>query len=221
MPLDKNDPEVQAELDAIRAEVKAEADKAAAALAANNKKLLEQLREAKKGTEIDPARHAALEDKVAELESLLDKTSADAKKTTSEYAKQVETLTKQLQSENGFTQKLLVDNGLSDALVKAGVAPTFLPAVKAMLSSNVKIVAEGDTRKAVVGEKALNDFVTEWAQSDEGKHFVVAPANSGGGSSGGAGGGANTKVIQSGDKDAFGLNLEELAKGNKSAVIVA
>jgi hypothetical protein len=59
-----------------------------------------------------------------------------------------------------------------------------------MLKENVQIVVEGDARIAKIGDKALSDFVKEWAAGDEGKHFVQAPANSGGGATGGNGGGA-------------------------------
>lgn len=225
MPFDINDPEtkagVKALVDAAVATAKTAAEEAAAALQTNNALLLKQLREAKKGQEIDPTKHAALEDKVSELEGLLGTATKDAQKASKDAATQLEALNKQLASENGFTQKLLVENGLSDALVKAGVKPNFLPAVKAMLAGNVKIVAEGDTRKAVVGDKALSDFVSAWAQSDEGKHFVAAPANSGGGAAGGAGGSPTITTIAAGDKAAFGANLAELAKGTKGTVQVA
>lgn len=225
MPFDINDPETKAALDAAVdkavSTAKSAADESATALSENNKKLLKELRDAKKNLEIDPAKHAALEDQVAELQGQLDATTKGAQKTSKEMATQLEALTKQLASENGFTQKLLVENGLSEALVKAGVSANFLPAVKAMLSGNVKIVAEGDARKAMVGDKALSDFVTEWAQGDEGKHFVTAQVNSGGGANGGQGGGAGgiTKISQ-GDQKAFGLNLEQLAKGVNGTVQV-
>jgi hypothetical protein len=90
---------------------------------------------------------------------------------------------------------LLIDNGLTDALLKAGVKPEMSKAVKAMLAGQVSLKVEGDKRLAVVGDKALGDFVTEWAQSDEGKHFVAAPANQGGGANGGAQGAGKSKVM--------------------------
>lgn len=224
MPFDINDPETKAALKAAVAEAvdaaKAVAEEAASALQANNQKLLGQLREAKKGQEIDPAKHAALEDKVTELTGLLSTTQKDAEKANKAAATQLETLTKQFNAENGFTQKLLVENGLNDALVKAGVTANFLPAVKAMLSGNVKVVAEGDVRKAVVGDKSLGDFVAGWAQTEEGKHFIAAPANTGGNANGGKNV-AVTTTIAAGDKKAFGNNLAEIAKGNNSTVKIA
>ena len=105
-------------------------------------------------------------------------------KQTKETTKQLETVAKQLESESGFTSKLLLDNGLTDALVKAGIKKELLPAAKSLLSTQAKVVIDGESRKAVIGDKELSAFVTEWSASDEGKHFVQAPTNGGGGADG-------------------------------------
>lgn len=224
MAFDPTDPDTKAALKAAVTEAVAAANATAAdaatALQANNAKLLKELREAKKGAEIDPVKHAALEDKVAELEGALTSAQSAAKKQAKELTTQVETLTKSLTSESGFTSELLVDNKLSDALVKAGVAAPFLPAVKAMLKTQVTIATDGETRRAMVGDKPLAEFVTSWATGDEGKHYVAAPVNGGGGAAGGSGGGAGKTTIAAGDSKAFGANLVELAKGNAGSVTV-
>jgi hypothetical protein len=112
----------------------------------------------------------------------------EANKSAKDAKTAADKATKALEGEAKFVQSLLVDNGLSDALVKAGVKePAHLKAVKAMLSGQVQIVADGDVRVAKVGEKPLGDFVTDWAKSDEGKFFVTAQQNSGGGAQGGNG----------------------------------
>ena len=89
---------------------------------------------------------------------------------------------------------MLLDSGLTDSLVKAGVAAQYLPAVKAMLGTQAKVVVDGDSRKAVIGDKDLTDFVSGWATSDEGKHYLAAPNNGGGGASGGSGGASGQKI---------------------------
>lgn len=61
-----------------------------------------------------------------------------------------------------------------------------MPAVKAMLKQQTSIKAEGSDYLALMGDKPLSEAVIEWAQSDAGKPFVVAPDNSGGGAAGGA-----------------------------------
>lgn len=209
---------------AARLEAKTEAEAAASALQANNKKLLDQLREAKKNAEIDPVKHAQLEDQVAELQAALASRDAAYKKLEKDSGTQLAALSKQVESETGFTKSLLVDNGLSSALVKAGVEPAFLDAVKAMLKGQVNVVTDGtngENRRAVVGDKPLSDFITGWAASDAGKHFVKAPVNGGGGAAGGGAGAGAITTIAAGDKAAMGANLAELAKGNKSTVQVA
>ena len=166
----------------IAEQIKAAVEEATSGLAKKNSELLAELKEARKGKQIDPAELDKLQEKIDGLENQL----TVSQKTIKEQQKAFEQTKAALDSESGFTSKLLLDNGLTDALVKAGVAAPFLPAVKAMLSSQAKIAIEGDTRKAVIGDKDLSSFVTEWATSDDGKHYIAAPQNNGGGASGGS-----------------------------------
>ena len=187
-------PEVQAAIDAA-------VETATSGLKTKNQELLDKNKKLMKGQEIDPQT-------VVDLEAQIDKLQADlsvSQKSAKESVKTLETLQGQLKAETGFTQKLLIDNGLTDELVKNGVAPQFLPAVKAMFAGQAQIVAEGDTRTAKIGDKSVSDFVKEWAASDDGKHFVKAPENSGGGSQG-SGNGTNQQIpLTSVQKIAAGL----------------
>ncbi|HWS73667.1 MAG TPA: hypothetical protein VN324_00865 [Quisquiliibacterium sp.] len=179
MALDRNDPEVKALLEeAISA--------ATEALSAKNRELLGEVKTLKakaKGADIDPAEHAALQSKVEELTDALDKATKTSKA-------EVEKLTKALSTKDAALTQHLIDAGLTDALAKAGVAPHYLTAAKAMFKGQAALKAEGDQYQALIGDKPLADAIAAWAQSDEGKHFVAAPASSGGGASGGASGGA-------------------------------
>lgn len=166
----------------IAEQIKVAVEEATNGLAKKNSELLAELKEARKGKQIDPAELDKLQEKVDGLENQLNA----SQKTIKEQQKAFEQTKAALDSESGFTSKLLLDNGLTDALVKAGVATPFLPAVKAMLSSQAKIAIDGDVRKAVIGDKDLSAFVTEWATSDDGKHYIAAPQNNGGGASGGS-----------------------------------
>lgn len=155
------------------------------ALSAKNRELLSELKQAKakaKGGEIDPSEHAALQSAVEELTAKLDKQSKDASKT-------IEQLNKSLTEKDGALQNYLIDNGLSDALIKSGIRPEMMGAVKAMLKSQAALKQDNGQYQALLGDKPLFEAVSEWAASDEGKHFVSAPANSGGGASGGNGSG--------------------------------
>jgi hypothetical protein len=177
--IDLTAPEVK---EAIQAAV-AEATKG---LVAKRDELLTELKEARKGKTIDPAELDKRDARIEELEGQL----SESTKAQATALKEAKKATEALQASEGFTQRLLVDNGLTEALTKAGVTnPVHLKAVKSMLAGQVQIVADGDNKVAKVGEKALTDFVGEWAKGDEGKFFVAAPNNSGGGANGGNGSG--------------------------------
>ena len=188
MAIDLNDPEVKA---AIKAAADAAVSEATAGLLAKNQELLGKVKKLQKDAAIDPAEYQALSEAKDTAEAKL----AEALKTVKQATAQAEKDRKALEAETGYVSKLLIDNGLTDALLKAGVKPEMSKAVKAMLAGQVSLKVEGDKRLAVVGDKALGDFVTEWAQSDEGKHFVAAPANQGGGANGGAQGAGKSKVM--------------------------
>lgn len=172
------------------AKIKEAVEEATTGLVKKNQELVLELREAKKGRAIDPAELDRLQTKIDSLEVDL----GNATKASKEQAKLLKQAQDALASESGFTQKLLLDNGLTEALVKVGVANQYLPAVKAMLGTQGKIISDGDIRKAVIGDKELSEFVQGWASSDEGKHYISAPANGGGGASGGSGSGSGTKT---------------------------
>jgi hypothetical protein len=187
-------PEVQAAIDAA-------VEAATSGLKTKNQELLDKNKKLMKGQEIDPQTVVDLEAQVDKLQGELSASQKSAK----ESVKTLETLQGQLKAETGFTQKLLIDNGLTDELVKNGVAPQFLPAVKAMFAGQAQIVAEGDTRTAKIGDKSVSDFVKAWAVSDDGKHFVKAPENSGGGSQGSGNGTTQQIPLTSTQKIAAGL----------------
>lgn len=190
MPIDRKDPEVIALIEEITAT-------ATEALSAKNKELLAELRTAKakaKGADIDPTEHAALQAQVEELTDKLTKAEATGKA-------EITKLTKSLTEKDGALTKHLIDAGLTDALVKAGVQAPMMDAVKALLQGKASINAKDGAYEALIDGKPLVEAVTTWAQSDQGKHFVTAPQNSGGGSQGGGGKGA-AKTMTRADFDA-------------------
>jgi hypothetical protein len=132
-----------------------------------------------KGADIDPEEHAALKLQVEELNEKLGKSEGLSKK-------EIEKLTKQLGEKDGALQKYLIDANLTESLAKAGVKPEFMDASKALLKSSAAIKSDNGEYVPVIGDKPLADYVTEWAKGDQGKHFVAAPASSGGGAGGGS-----------------------------------
>jgi hypothetical protein len=185
MAFDPNDADV-------KAAIKAAVDEAVAGLQTKNAELLAKLKKATKDAQIDPSEHAALQSELDATQAKL----AEAVKAAKAANTEAEKVKKAYESESKLTHNLLVENGLTDALTKAGVTnPVHLRAAKAMLSGQVQLVAEGDNRIAKVGDKALADYVGEWAKGEEGKYFVAAQQNGGGGAPGGAGKGGNVKSL--------------------------
>lgn len=188
MTIDRKDPEIIALIEEITSS-------ATEALSAKNKELLGEMKVLKakaKGADIDPTEHAALQTQVDDLNDKLGKAE--------KYGKtEVEKLTKALSEKDGALHKHLIDAGLTDALVKAGVQTPLLDAVKALHQSKASINAKDGAYEALIDGKPLAEFVTAWAQSDQGKHFVAAPQNNGGGAQGGSGKGTAKTMT----RDAF------------------
>lgn len=167
---------------ALKAAVDEAVESATAGLATKNRELLTELKEARKGRQIEPAQVEALE---ARIESLTADLTA-ANKAAKDASKAAETAQKQLETESGFSKQLLVENGLASALAVHGVTdPFYRKGALALLRGQVQIGTEGDTRVAKIGDKPLDDAVKAWVGSDEGKRYAMAPVNSGLGATGG------------------------------------
>jgi len=176
----------------VKEKIEAAVAEATAGLVAKNQELLGKVKKLQKDSQIDPAEHAALQSELDATQAKL----AEATKALKAANTEAEKVKKAFEGESKLTHRLLVENGLTDALTKSGVTnPVHLRAAKAMLSGQVQLVAEGDNRIAKVGDKALADYVGEWAKGEEGKYFVAAQQNGGGGAPGGAGKGGNVKSL--------------------------
>lgn len=182
----------------VKEAIKAAVEEATSGLIKKRDELLGEVKKLRKNSEIDPEEFNRLREENEELQGKVTEAQKAAKKASDDAQKAI----KQAEAESSAVSKLLVDNGLTESLTKAGVKPEYLKAAKAMFASQVQVIAEGDSRVAKVGDKALFEFVSSWAQSDEGKHFVSAPANSGGGSQGGGKFNANVKTMTRSEFDA-------------------
>ena len=155
------------------------------ALVEKNKELLAELKKVKadlrKVQDIKPEDYQAVVD---ELEAVKEKLSASDKlvKTANSEAEKYKGL---YESESAHTAKTLIDSGLTNALVDAKVDAKYIKAVKALIGGDAKVEADGDRRIVKIGDKALGDYIKEWASSEEAAHYIAAPANSGGGGGGG------------------------------------
>lgn len=196
MPFDATDPDTKA---ALKAAVDDAIEAAKAPLDTKNRELLAELKEARKSATITP-------EQLAKVESDRDKAVSDlaaANKTAKDATAAADKAAKALETEQGFTHRLVAEHGLMQALSANGVTdPAYLEAAKAMHIGAVKVVADGETRKAMFGDKELSDAIKEWATGEVGKKFVAAPNNGGGGASGGGGSGAG-KTIPASDFNAL------------------
>lgn len=196
MAFDPNDSDTKAAIKAAIESATSGLQDSIDKLEAKRNEALDEAKKAKtalrNSQEIKPEDLTAAESRAEKAEVAL----AEAAKAVKTLTTERDTAVKTLETEQGFTSKLLVDNGLTDALTTAGVkeAP-HLKAVKAMLAPFVQIVADGDQRIAKVGDKALSDHIKEWAASEEGKFFVSAPSNGGGGAPGGQSGAQGAKTM--------------------------
>lgn len=188
MPFDANDPDTKAAIKAITDKLSGDFEARLEQLEAKKDEALTEAKKAKaelrKTQEIKPEDVAALE---TERDRLAGELTA-AQKLAKDAAAAAEKATKALETEQIFTHRLVAENGLVKSLSDNGVSdPAYLEAAKAMHIGAVKVVADGDVRKALYGDKDLATAIKEWAAGDVGKKFVAAPNNSGGGAPGGGG----------------------------------
>lgn len=171
-----------------------------AELIAKNKKL-------QAGATVDPAELAAVEAERDQLKADLAAANKAAKKTAAD----LEAATKRATEIDAAYAGSLKEAALTDALTKAGVTdPHYLQAAKALLGSGVQVVDVDGKRVVKAGEIDLDKHITEWAGSDAGKRFVVAPDASGGGSQGGRGADPNQR-----QGNAAGTRSEAIARAEQ------
>jgi hypothetical protein len=175
----------------ITAEIQQLIDDEKAALKAKNDELIIEMRKLRLDSVIDPKEFSDLKEQNINLQEKLNEQA----KALKQAAKQFDDAQKSLKAESEFTQRLLIDNGISEALVSERVKPGLLKAAKAILEKEAAIQIDGDKRSALIGGKPLKDAIAEWAKSDEGKEFIAAPANQGGGAPGGTQAGSASKVV--------------------------
>ena len=167
-----------------------------------NKDLLERLRKARTGEGgADTGEIERLERELEETSGKLRTAEADLRETKRQLTRvegERDTANKTLETESAFSRNMLVENGLTAALVEAKVDPDLMEAAKALLGKGATVKVDGDSRTAVVGDKPLGEFIKEWAASDQAKRFILAPANGGGGANNAnaSGGGGNKKISE-------------------------
>ena len=170
------------ELEALKAELE-ELKKGNEALANKNKELLGEMKKTKAKTEgVDVEKFFQMSD---ELETL----RAEHAKVTKLSKLETDKLMKSLSDKDTALQKYLIDNGLTTAFTTAGVTdPLKLDLVISKFRGMAQVREDNGELKAFVGDKSLNDAVTEYL-GGVGKDLVTTPSSFGGGAGGGQGGG--------------------------------
>lgn len=136
---------------------------------ARNKDELERLKSQKPGD--DPDAHQSqkrlYEQRIANLES--------------KHSGEKQQLEEKIQKLDQQIETLVGTDGLTKALVAAGVDKKLMPGATALLRRSVKVRQDEDTGeyRAVVetdiGESSVDEFVQNWAQSDEGSIYLEKP----------------------------------------------
>jgi type I site-specific restriction-modification system R (restriction) subunit len=176
----------------VKKAIEAAVNAAVAPLVEKRDELLNEVKTLRKGTAIKPEDLEKVEAERDEYKAKLDAANKDVKKLTTERDTAVTNLAK----ESELSANAHKERELTESLAALNVSnPIALKAAKALLSSQTQVVIEGDKRVTKVGDKLLADHLKEWAATDEGKHFITAPANGGGGANGGSGNGGGSKTM--------------------------
>ena len=124
--------------------------------------------------------------------------------------KEFESLSNALSEKDNYLKNLTLENALNENLAKIGVKSEYSTAVKALLKSQAKV----EDNNVIIGDKSINDFMTEW-QNGEGKAFIAAPANSGSGANGGQGGQNVQKLSDLSESERIALYKTDPIKFNQ------
>lgn len=117
-----------------------------------------------------------------------------------QHQKELEQLKTQLNEKDDLVNTHVKSATLQRAMAEAGVAKQFMPAVEAMMKDKIKV--EGTD--VYLNEKPVSEALKEWASSDDGQHYVAAPANSGGGThDSGTSNGAGKREMKRSEFDAM------------------
>jgi hypothetical protein len=139
--------------------------------------LRNKVKKKKPGEEDDEglAQKRLYEQRIANLET---KHTTDKKKLEDEKAELIVQI-----------ERLVADEGLTKALVAAGVEKKLMPGATALLRHSIKVKKEGDDWvgffETDLGETSIEEYVQTWANSDEGSIYIAKAK--GGDSKGGDG----------------------------------
>jgi hypothetical protein len=169
-------------MDKINEAIEARIEEAVTKLKAKNGELIGKLKEAKRGAGDGPDL-SDYEEKILDLQEQMAKINKESSKKVQTLEKELEQAKGMHQSESQAVARLVIDRGLTDALMASGVDDKHLPILREYHKARVQVIQEGDERKAVYkaadGDKPLAEYLKTWSET-EGKAYVKAPAHAGG-----------------------------------------
>lgn len=176
------------DIESLVADLEADKEAEVAGLKRKNQELIARSKAAK---DEGGGKVAELEDAIEDLKTNLAKVQRDADRAVKKAEADAKAAQDLAAVKSGALSKLIRDDGLTNALVAVGVKKELLPAATAYLRERVQVDEEKGEAFAMVkgadgkeSRKALAEFAKDWAQGDEGKHYVSVPPSSGGGSQG-------------------------------------
>lgn len=113
---------------------------------------------------------------------------------TAQHKKELEKKDQEIRERDELINSQVKMSTLRKALTEAKIAPHFQGAVEAMFSQRLTIEGKGQDAQVLLDEKPIAEYLKDWAASDDGKHFVAAPGNTGGGTGGKPGGSGKGQV---------------------------
>lgn len=158
--------------------------------------MYEQLVEFKK--EIDEGKRQKLLDD-GDSEKIIEQMKSD-------HAKEIEKLTGERDGLSEENRKLIVSQSLSEAMSQAEIAGPYQEAFLALIGSKVAIADGEEGKRAVIGDKSVSDYVSEFVGTDTGKHFVKASPSTGAGATG-------SQTSEPGSNNPFAGDKPDLAAG--------
>jgi len=105
---------------------------------------------------------------------------------------QLDPLSKELESKNKTIRELLIDNAVKSG-INGRVRKEGARAAEYLIKQSLDVIenngvpvavvkdADGKPRWGKQGYLTVQEYLDEWAQSEEGKFFIIAPENAGGG----------------------------------------
>lgn len=113
--------------------------------------------------------------------SVDDRLKEQKERLTTQFEAEKKTLTTERDKYKTVAEKRATEQALTDAIVQAGVAKQFVPAVKALFKDQIVVAYEGDEIVTTIKSLPISDAIKTWSQTEDGKHYIAAPGNGGGG----------------------------------------